>query len=282
MAPVTVEEVKGRAAFKRFVEFAHLTFRDEARWSPPLASFERRRLDPHNPFFDAGDGEYFLARRGGVVAGRVTAHVAHRGDAEGWFGFFDVVDDAGVVAALVERAAGWLHEQGCRTMTGPASFTLADDPGVLVDGFEVAGTTGRPWHPPWYAAHLDALGLTRMGEHATWRLPAEGDPGVVPPAEPRPVPIVGRFVDPRIVLPGVIAVPDLTAARGSAVALARLGRRRAWTGCTIVTVDGDPAVVVPQLRAAAAAAGYEWVVSPWSPDPAARPETTHARYTRSL
>jgi len=105
VALVTVEEVQGRAAYKRFVEFAHLTFRDEPRWSPPLASYERGRLDPHNRFFDAGDGEYFLARRGGAVAGRMTAHIAARGDSDGWFGFYDVIDDAAVTAALVDRAA---------------------------------------------------------------------------------------------------------------------------------------------------------------------------------
>src|SRR5207237_1294967 len=131
-------------------------------------AYERARLDPQrNRFFDDGDGEYFLARRGGLVAGRITAHVAAKDDERGWFGFYDVLDDAEVAAALIERAAEWLSEHGCTTMTGPASFTPADDPGLLVAGFDVAGTTGRPWHPPWYARHLEAAGLTRADTRST-------------------------------------------------------------------------------------------------------------------
>jgi hypothetical protein len=282
--------VSGRPAFKRFFEFAYWQFREEPRWSPPLVSHERKRIDPHNPFFDSGDGEYFLARRRGSVAGRITAHVAARGDEQGWFGFYDAVDDAPVATALVEQAAAWLRDHGCAVMTGPASFTLDDDPGVLVDGFDVAGTTGRPWHPPWYATHLEAAGLTRVADldERTWRLPPS-EHGFIAPAMTVPtspssqrVEVAGRFGDPRIVLPGIAAVPDLTPARNSAIALGRRAKRKDWEGCTIVDIDGDPAMLVPQLQAVALAAGYEWIVSPWSPDPETVPETVHARFTMPL
>jgi hypothetical protein len=80
----------------------------------------------------------------------------------------------------------------------------------------------------------------------------------------------------------VIAVPDLTPARGSSWTLARRAKHHDWSGCTIVDLAGDPALLVPRVQAAAHAAGYEWVIAPWSPDPDAPPETTHARFTRSL
>ena len=285
---VTVEEVKGRAAFKRFFEFPFGQFRSEPRWSPPVLAHQRARLDPHrNPFFDHGDGEYFLARRGGVVAGRITAHVATSGTTEGWFGFFDAVDDAAVVHALLDAASAWLADHGCTTMTGPASFTISDDPGVLVDGFDAAGTTGRPWHPPWYAAHLGAAGLARIDDHPTWRHPlvdlprsdvAHGD--VLRSATPEPV--AGKFGDPRIVLADIAAVPDLSPARGAPMALARRARRREWEGCTVVRVNGDASVLVPRLEAVAAACGYRWMVAPWHAEPAPPPETVHARFTTTL
>jgi len=298
VAVVTVEEISGRAAFKRFFEFPYLEFREEPRWSAPVVAYERKRLDPHHPYFDQGDGEYFLARRMGKVAGRIAAHIAdrdvERGDKRGWFGFFDTVDDAAVVEALVGAAREWLGDHGCTTINGLASFTAGEELGILVEGFDVAGTTGRPWHPPWYAAHLEAAGLTRVpdADHPTWRLSCER-PGIQRPpghlnarASTDPwsggVDVVGRFVDPRIVLPGIVAVPDLTPARNSAIAMARRAKRNDWEGCTIVAIDGDPAVYVPDLLKAAAGAGYQWVVSPWSPDPDAAPETRHGRYELGL
>jgi hypothetical protein len=291
VAVVTVEEVSGRAAFKRFFEFPYLQFLAEPRWSPPLVSHERARLDPHHRFFDEGDGEYFLARSGGTPAGRVTAHIGAKADEQGWFGFFETVDDPAVTAALMDAASSWLTERGCTSMTGPASFTVADDPGVLVEGFDTPGTTGRPWHPPWYAEHLEAAGLHRVDERRTWRLPAlpvdgAGDAGASEaPSRAnharKDSTIAGRLADPRLLLDSVVAVPDLTPARNSAVALARRAKRGDWEGCTIISVSGDPAVQVPRLQSAAAAAGYEWVVAPWSPDPDAPPETVHAHFTRA-
>jgi hypothetical protein len=289
VALVTVEEVSGRAAFKRFFEFAYMQFMSEPRWSPPLVAYERKRTDPHHRFFDEGDGEYFLARRRGSPAGRIAAHIAAKGDEQGWFGFYDATDDATVAADLIGRAADWLRAHGCTSMTGSAGFTPADDLGVLVEGFDVAGTTGRPWHPPWYAAHLEAAALTRTLESRTWRLPTPHELGVIAPAitgitTPRwkGVGMAGRFADPRIVLPGIVAVPDLTPARNSAIALARRAKRKDWEGCTIVEIDGDPADLVPQLQSAAGAAGYKWLISPWSPDPETPPETVHARFTTPL
>ncbi|MEY2452880.1 MAG: hypothetical protein QOD92_2454 [Acidimicrobiaceae bacterium] len=290
MALVTVEEVSGRAAFKRFFEFAYMQFISEPRWSPPLVVYERKRTDPHHRYFDEGDGEYFLARRRGNAAGRIAAHIAAKGEEQGWFGFYDAIDDPAVTAELVEQAAAWLREHGCTTMTGPASFTVADDPGVLVEGFDAAGTTGRPWHPPWYAAHLEAVALTRIDESRTWRIPTTPhELGVIAPAmtgvttpSSRMIGMVGRFADPRLLLPGIVAVPDLTPARNSAVALARRAKRNDWEGCTIVEIEGDPVDLVPQLQAAAAEAGYQWVISPWSPDPDTPPETVHVRFTTSL
>jgi hypothetical protein len=85
----------------------------------------------------------------------------------------------------------------------------------------------------------------------------------------------------------VAAVPDLshalrtTGLRG-AWALARRVRAGAWEGCTIVRCDGDPATLVPGLVSVAARAGYRWVVSPWSADADAPPETVHRTYRFEL
>lgn len=292
MGVVTVEEVAGKAALRRFRELPFALHRDDPRWAPPVLAFEHWRLDPHrNPFFELGDAAYFLARDGGRPAGRITAHVAEPDSTDGWFGFFDVTEDPAVAAALLDAAQEWLVGRGCTSMTGPCSFTAGIEAGVLVDGFDVPGVTGRPWHPQWYAAALEAWGLEPAGDVPTWRLPATPDPSA-----PRlalggdPPPHAGSYADPRLVLTGdgvaVAAVPDLAealrmAGLRSAWRLARRARERAWDGCTIVRLDGDAAVAVPALVAAAADAGYRWVVSPWAPD-GRRPEAVHRTWRASM
>jgi hypothetical protein len=285
---VTVEEARGGKAFGRFVELPFALHHQDPRWAPPVVAYERWRLDPRrNPYFEEGDAVYLLARRMGRPAGRMSAHLAAEGG-DGWFGFFDAVNDAAVLDALVEGAKEWLTERGCTSMTGPASFALADEAGVQVSGHEIAGVTGRQWHPEWYAQRLEQAGFQTVEDRPTWRLPTEcGAEGVVMATALAPhslegPPHAGAYGDPRLVLEGIAAVPDVAAGlRESAWALARRAKARDWEGCTIVRCDGDPAVLVPQLRATAGAAGYQWVIAPWSPDVGAPPEAVHRVYRLS-
>ena len=92
---------------------------------------------------------------------------------------------------------------------------------------------------------------------------------------------MGRFADPALLLTlpdgagSVVAVPDVAGGlapaggggRGrGAWSMAKQARRREWAGCVVTALDGPESVLVPGLCAAAAAAGYEWVLSPWAPD----------------
>jgi hypothetical protein len=103
---------------------------------------------------------------------------------------------------------------------------------VQVDGFEVPGVTGRPWHPPHLAALLEAAGAVSVSDQPTWRIdlatawPEAPVPGTAP-SEPE---------------------------------------------------EREPASLVPRLAAVARAAGYRWLVAPWSADPRAEPEAVHRTY----
>jgi hypothetical protein len=291
MAGVVVEEVRRGKALVRFADVPQHLYGEDPRFAPPVVAWERYRTSRRNPYFERGDAQLLLARRDGVPVGRIAAHVQDAGagpGGEGRFGFWSCTDDARVAGALVEAARGWLREQGCTSMVGPLSFEGGDEPGALVDGEAALGTTGRPWRPVSEAARLvEALGDAEVAaEERTWRISLSTGTAA-PPCAPEPSGDApgqaGSYGDPRLVLGPIAAVPDLSGAlRGSRVSsawgLARRVRERDWEGCTVVRCNGDPAELVPGLLATARAAGYRWVVSPWSPDPDQPPETVHRRY----
>lgn len=266
---VTVEEVIGGKALARFVELPQALSGSDARFAPLLMAWERYRLDRRrNPDLESRDAVYFLARRLGRPVGRVAALD------DGGFGSWWVDDDRAVAEALVEAARAWLTEQGCRSMEGP-------DDGVQVAGHEVAGLTGRPWHPPHLARLLEELGFEAAEDRPTWRLPVTDAGPALPLSDDLPGE-AGSYADPRLVLEGVAAVPDLsdalrTAGLRSAWALAKRARERDWDTAVLVRCTGEPPVVVPALQAAAGRAGYRELIAPWSPEPVP-PETVHRTY----
>ena len=279
---ISLEEVTRGKGLVRFVELPQALHGEDPCFAPSVLAWERYRVSVRrNPYFEEADATYLLARRAGRPVGRIAAHLPHPG-AEGRFGFWTTIDDAAVARELVEGARAWLDEQGCRSMTGPWSFEPGDEPGVLADGFDVPGTTGRPWRPPWEAGLLEALGFEAVGDTATWRLRTTEVGPERPTSQDAPGQ-AGTYVDRRLVLEGIAAVPDLSAALrtsglGAAWGLARRVREGSWEGCTVVRCEDDPALAVPALVAAAGRAGYRWVVAPWSPDAAAPPETVHRTY----
>jgi hypothetical protein len=126
-------------------------------------AFLNRRL---NAYFTHGQAEYFLARRGGHVVGRISAQVDrafnefHRTRC-GMFGFLEFEDDPTVPAALLDAAAVWLRQRDCERMVGPMDFQMNDESGILIDGFEREPMIKQPWHPPYYQPRCEAAGLRK-------------------------------------------------------------------------------------------------------------------------
>jgi GNAT superfamily N-acetyltransferase len=163
-APVVVSPVASLADRRAFVD---LPFRLHAGtpWVPPLKLERHLFLDRRtNAWFKHAEAQLFLARRAGRVVGRVSAQVDraywdHHGEPWGNFGFLEAEDDPEVFAALLGAADGWLRGAGADRMVGPFDFTMNDEAGVLVEGFEREPMIKQPWHPPYYARRLEEAGL---------------------------------------------------------------------------------------------------------------------------
>jgi GNAT superfamily N-acetyltransferase len=187
---LAITPVRSKADLAAFVELPHRVYGHDRNWVTPLRSDLQDRLDPRaNPFFDHAVARYFLASRAGRVVGRISAHVDERynrfharggePDATGFWGFFECEDDRDAALGLFDAAGGWLASHGMRAMVGPASFTLNDEAGLLIDGFGTPPMIQMTYNPPYYEPLVEAVGFTKVQDLWAYRL----DTSVEPPAD---------------------------------------------------------------------------------------------------
>jgi GNAT superfamily N-acetyltransferase len=139
-----------------------------------------------NPFFEHAEAEYFIAERDGDVVGRIAAisnrlHNETHEDRVGFFGFFESIDDQDVANALLEAAAGWCRALGHDVLRGPTSFSVNDECGLLVDGFDTPPALMMPHNPPYYIGLLERAGLVKAKD--LWVYQGGSEQGYVPVPE---------------------------------------------------------------------------------------------------
>ena len=140
-------------------------------WSACCSSIRR-----FNAFFKHGEAQLFLALRDGRVVGRISAQIDHafndyQGNRWGMFGFLELEDDQEVVGRAARRPReGWLRERGRDRMVGPMDFTMNDESGVVIEGFEREPMIRQPWHPPYYRALCEGAGLEKAIDLLMWQL----------------------------------------------------------------------------------------------------------------
>lgn len=147
----------------------------DPNWVPPLRMDVRKLLDrAKNPFFEHAEAEYFLAERGGTIVGRIAAisnrlHNETHADRVGFFGFFESIYDQDVANALFTAAEGWLRGKGHDVMRGPASFSVNDECGLLIDGYDTPATLMMPHNPPYYIRLVDGAGFKKAKDLFVYR-----------------------------------------------------------------------------------------------------------------
>lgn len=186
MTDLTVRPVSGRRELREFVLLPFRLYEGVEQWVPPLISERKRHLDRRkNPYFEHAEAEYFLARRGDRIVGRITAQVDRRfneieGNDWGQFGFFESEDDPEVAAALLDAARDWLRDRGRDHLIGPLDFSTNHECGLLVEGHERRPQILENWHFPYYGPLLEGCGLTKAMDLYKWSLHVSGRSEVMP------------------------------------------------------------------------------------------------------
>ncbi|MEZ4700659.1 MAG: hypothetical protein R2834_10050 [Rhodothermales bacterium] len=163
-----VRRVASAGDLKRFIDFQYTHYASNPHWVPQLRMDVKKTLDPRkNPFFEHGKIETFLAEdERGHVVGRIAAivngmHLKKYDDGNGFFGFFESIEDYHVAERLFETAGEWLRGQGLKGVRGPTNPSMNDISGLLVTGFDRSPSIMMPYNPPYYAEYLERYGFTR-------------------------------------------------------------------------------------------------------------------------
>ncbi len=169
-AAIRVQPLRSPADRAAFLALPRLIRRGDPVWVEPLRFDQSRLLSPSHPFYEHGraaEARFFLARdSSGRPVGRVAAivnhlHNQHAGVREGFFGFFDAIDDQATANALLDTAAAWLRERGMTALLGPASPSHNYEYGLLIDGFDQPHRFLLAHNPAYYPALLERWGLRK-------------------------------------------------------------------------------------------------------------------------
>lgn len=170
-----IQPVTTRRQRRAFLHLPWNLYRDDPNWIPPLRQNQKELVGfaPH-PFYDNAEGQAFLAIKEGQPVGRVLALVNHAHNEryqgrDGFFGFFESIDDASVAEGLFQAARAWVAERGMTTLRGPVNPSLNYEIGLLIEGFDSPPTFMMTYNPPYYIRLIEAAGFTKLKDaYAFW------------------------------------------------------------------------------------------------------------------
>ena len=82
-------------------------------------------------------------------------------DACGQFGFLEAENDPEIFKALFAAAESWLRDNGMKKVQGPFSFSINDESGLLVDGFNTPPNMLMGHAREFYEKHVKANGYKK-------------------------------------------------------------------------------------------------------------------------
>ena len=177
---IIVSPVTTKAERATFVDLSYRLHADDPNWVPPLRMEAMELVTPgKNPFFEHADVQFFLARRGSEVVGRISAHIDHlaiamdpaqgMGPGVGNWGMLEASDEA-VAHLLIRTAEDWLRAKGMTRVLAPLSMSIWEEPGQLVFGFDHPPTVMMGHQPERYMRWIESAGYTPAKTLNTYEL----------------------------------------------------------------------------------------------------------------
>ncbi|MDF2193399.1 hypothetical protein [Paraflavitalea sp. CAU 1676] len=171
--------VRDKKQLKAFIDFPHDLYAADAQYVPELFIAQRDLLTPgKHPFHEHSKLQLFLYYKDGKIQGRIAAilnnnHNQFNNTTDGFFGFFESVDDVQIATALFRAAGAWLQQQGATTIIGPVNPSTNEPCGLLIDGFDKPALAMMVYNKPYYPALLESIALQKKVDLLAYDLPLQ-------------------------------------------------------------------------------------------------------------
>ncbi|MEO9133022.1 MAG: N-acetyltransferase [Sphingomonas sp.] len=168
--PLSIRPISSKADRKKFIDLPFRLYKDDPHWVPPLKGEALGLITPEkNGWFSHAEAQLFLAERGDLVVGRISAHIDTLaltmpaaqgfGPGCGQFGLFDAEDET-IGNALLNAAEGWLRNKGMTRVLGPISMSIWEEPGLLIQGYDHSPTIMMGHAKREYRGWIEGAGYT--------------------------------------------------------------------------------------------------------------------------
>ncbi|KLT67317.1 hypothetical protein [Pedobacter sp. BMA] len=175
---IEVVKVSDKKGLKAFIDFPHALYAQDVNYVPELFIAQRDLLSPgKHPFYEHSQIQLFLAYQNKEIVGRIAAinntnHNKTYEVTDGFFGFFDCINDQEVAGQLFNAAEAWLKAKGLTKVLGPANFSTNEVCGLLIDGFDGPPVAMMPYNAPYYLNLLEAIGFKKNVDLRAYRYTA--------------------------------------------------------------------------------------------------------------
>lgn len=155
--------VEGRRHRRDFLQLPRTLYQDDPAWIAPL-DFERKmHISKHNPYHQHAEVQTWIARRANRTVGRISAqidrlHLERYNDSTGFFGCLEAEDDSEIFGSLLSTAEDWLRCRGLLRVRGPFNFSINEECGLLIEGFDSPPVIMMGHALPYYGANIHAQG----------------------------------------------------------------------------------------------------------------------------
>lgn len=167
-------EVKVCNNIDEFIKVSFYTQGDDPNWVPPLIMDIKKKLSKEkSSFLKHNEAEFFIAYKDRKPVGRIAAiknniHNERYNKKDGFFGFFESINDYNVSNALFDKVVEWLKSKGLNTIYGPANYSTNDEWGLLVEGFDTPPFVMMPHNPEYYKDLIEHYGFKKAKDLYAW------------------------------------------------------------------------------------------------------------------